>query len=69
VELYSFPTAATVWSLVTNNGTAGGDGVATEAATGNIPDEEMKSEEEKANRPKRALKPNVKLSGPEWVRG
>jgi hypothetical protein len=54
---------------VTNNGTAGGDGVATEAAAGNIPDEEMKSEEEKANRPKRALKPNVKLSGPEWVRG
>jgi hypothetical protein len=43
---------------VTNNSTAAGDGVATTAA-----------EEEKANRPKRAYKSNVKLSGPEWVRG
>jgi hypothetical protein len=54
---------------VTNNGTAGGVGATTEATAGSTPGEEEKSEEEKANRPKRALKPNVKLSGPEWLRG
>jgi hypothetical protein len=44
-------------------------GATTEAAAGSTPEEEEKSEEEKANRPKRALKPNVKLSGAEWLRG
>jgi hypothetical protein len=54
---------------VTNTDTAEGARATTEAVTGSKPEGEEKFEEEKINTPKRALKPNVKLSGPEWLRG
>jgi hypothetical protein len=56
-------------SDVTNTDTTEGARATTEAVTGSKPEGEDKSKEEKVNRPKQALKPNVKLSGPEWLRG